>query len=311
MNKLIVLFTIIMFSSCAKVDLPALTYTTTNIEADSIVFAAIGDFGEEGDPALMVSDLVKSWSPDFVITLGDNNYERGKLSTFNQNIGQYYCDFIYNPDAPADYRCDGMAATEQQNRFFPTLGNHDQESINFSQPHLSVFTLPGKETYYKFKWGPVEFFTINSGRNGNADCCESEQAVWLNGARANSTAPLKVVYFHHPPFSSSKHGSNTDLQWPFQEWGADIVFNGHSHQYERINKINAPDFYYIVNGLGGRPSLSGCDTKPLDVNRFDQFCYDTNFGAIKVEANHDSFTVKFIDVDNPDVIIDEITIFDN
>ena len=307
MKKLLLCTTLILlYSTCKKVELPPLSYTVTSIEADSIVFAAIGDYGDEGDPALMVSELVKSWSPDFIITLGDNNYERGLLSTFDQNIGQYYCDYIYNPDAPDGYRCNGMAALEGQNRFFPTLGNHDQESANFSQPYLSMFTLPEKETYYSFKWGPVEFFTINSGRDGEADCCGSEQAIWLKDALANSSTPFKIVYFHHPPYSSSKHGSNSNLQWPFKEWGADIIFSGHSHQYERINEINDPHFYYIVNGLGGRAKFYDCNVNPLDNERFNSLCYDQNYGAMKLEANSEELKIRFINVD--ELVVDEVII---
>jgi hypothetical protein len=38
--------------------------------------------------------LVKGWKPDFIITVGDNNYPRGSASTIDQNIGQYYHGFI-------------------------------------------------------------------------------------------------------------------------------------------------------------------------------------------------------------------------
>jgi len=238
MKKLLLCTTLILlYSTCKKVELPPLSYTVTSIEADSIVFAAIGDYGDEGDPALMVSELVKSWSPDFIITLGDNNYERGLLSTFDQNIGQYYCDYIYNPDAPDGYRCNGMAALEGQNRFFPTL---------------------------------------------------------------------EIVYFHHPPYSSSKHGSNSNLQWPFKEWGADIIFSGHSHQYERINEINDPHFYYIVNGLGGRAKFYDCNVNPLDNERFNSLCYDQNYGAMKLEANSEELKIRFINVD--ELVVDEVII---
>ena len=43
----------------------------------TIRIAAIGDFGEDNIEEKQVSDLVKSWKPDHVITLGDNNYPVG------------------------------------------------------------------------------------------------------------------------------------------------------------------------------------------------------------------------------------------
>ena len=51
---------------------------------------------------------------------------------------------------------------------------------------------------------------------------------------AASTAPWKIVYMHHPPYSSSQHGSTPGMQWPFENWGASLVLTGHDHTYERI-----------------------------------------------------------------------------
>jgi tartrate-resistant acid phosphatase type 5 len=35
-------------------------------------FAVIGDYGEDDGNELAVANLVKSWNPDFIITVGDN-----------------------------------------------------------------------------------------------------------------------------------------------------------------------------------------------------------------------------------------------
>ncbi|MFZ1281825.1 MAG: hypothetical protein WAR59_13380, partial [Ignavibacteriaceae bacterium] len=60
-----------------------------------VKFAAIGDYGLAGENELAVANLVKGWNPDFIVTLGDNNYPLGADSTIDQNIGQYYHDYIY------------------------------------------------------------------------------------------------------------------------------------------------------------------------------------------------------------------------
>lgn len=44
------------------------------------------------------------------------------------------------------------------------------------------------------------------------------------------------------------------MHWPFAEWGASIVLNGHEHDYERIYY---EDMTYVVNGLGGKVELIG------------------------------------------------------
>src|SRR5438105_2912302 len=58
-------------------------------------FAAIGDYGLAGQTEADVSALVHGWNPDFIITVGDNNYPTGQASTMDANVGQYYQDFIY------------------------------------------------------------------------------------------------------------------------------------------------------------------------------------------------------------------------
>ena len=95
-------------------------------------FAVIGDFGEGNQAEADVAKLVQSWKPDMVITVGDNNYPDGKADTIDAHIGKYYHDFIF-PYA-GKY---GAGATE--NRFFPTLGNHDWNTPG-AQPYLDYFS---------------------------------------------------------------------------------------------------------------------------------------------------------------------------
>ena len=114
-------------------------------------FAAIGDFGKAGTNELNVSNLVKGWNPEFIITLGDNNYELGEQSTIDINIGYYYQEFIYP--------YTGIYGTgDTVNRFFPSLGNHDWYTSQ-AAAYLSYFTLPGNERYYDFVKGNVHFFS--------------------------------------------------------------------------------------------------------------------------------------------------------
>ncbi|MFT4665812.1 MAG: tartrate-resistant acid phosphatase type 5 [Polaribacter sp.] len=301
------------FTSCQKeepelIAVPINATPPLSIEAESIDFAVIGDFGMEGDNALNVSNLVKSWDPDFVLTVGDNNYYDGEFSTIGKNIGQYYCDFIYNPDSPAEERCEGPATQSEQNRFFPSLGNHDQSSANDTRPYEAFFSLPGNEIFYDFEWGPVHFFALNSGQDTDHECCESEQAVWLRRKLTASTKTFKVVYFHHPPYSSGKHGSDEAMQWPFKEWGADAILSGHDHNYERINEKGNPDFVYFVNGLGGK-SIRDCGVNSLDESRFDSFCYNEDYGAMYCTASAEELRFRFFEVGNNAHPVDEFVIY--
>lgn len=250
-----------------------------------IRFAVIGDYGSGYQAEADVATLVRSWNPDFIITLGDNNYPDGAASTIDQNIGQFYHEFIY-PYTGAY----GAGATT--NRFFPSLGNHDWRSLtctdnNCSGPYFDYFTLPGNERYYEFIWGPVHFFAIDSDIDEPDGTSEtSTQAGWLQSALAASTTPWQLVYMHHPPFSSASHGSTIRMQWPYQAWGADVVIAGHDHTYERIIVDGLP---YFVNGLGGKSRyVFGVPVAGSQVR------YNEDYGAMLVEATEDSMTFQFI-----------------
>lgn len=305
MNKFALLIIVIFFGfGCKKMELIPNQTPPIVVEADSITFAVIGDFGKDRESLLEVSNMIKSWDPDFILTLGDNNYEDGKLSSIKGNVSQYFCDFIYNPDAPKGYSCTGRANDEKLNRFFPVIGNHDYNPKDDIIPYLNFFSLPGVEEYYDFQWGPVHFFGLNSGRKGDAKCCTSVQSTWLKEAMTNSERPFKIVYFHHAPFSPSHHGNNEDMQWDFKGWGASSVMSGHDHVYSRIHFSGQNDFAYFVNGLGGKSKYS-CGSNPMDSNIFDVFCYDEEFGAMKVKANSQQIVFQFFQIDDQDVPVDE------
>ena len=34
--------------------------------------------------------MVESWKPEFITTVGDNNYPTGQAETIDQNIGQFF-----------------------------------------------------------------------------------------------------------------------------------------------------------------------------------------------------------------------------
>lgn len=269
-----------IISATTSVSQTVVSPTATSI--DSIRFAVIGDYGVAGEYMAAVAELVISWRPDIILTVGDNNYPDGEAATIDENIGQYFHDYIY--PYTGEY---GEGAV--QNRFFPTLGNHDWNTLS-AQPYLDYFTLPGNERYYDFVWGPVHFFAIDSdSREPDRIGRSSTQAAWLQAALAASTAQWKIVYMHHPPYSSALHGSEAALQWPFQEWGANAVISGHDHVYERILIDGFP---YFVNGLGGSPNRYGF-ILPISGS---QTRYRAMHGAMLVDATLNQIIFQFVNV---------------
>ncbi len=255
----------------------------------SLHFAIIGDYGTASDALQKVSSMVISWSPDLIITTGDNNYPDGSSETIDENIGQYFHSFI------APYQ--GKYGTGAEiNRFFPSLGNHDW-TTNQAQPYLDYFTLPGNERYYDLIRGDVHFFALDSdSREPDGVGRSSIQAQWLRTSLALSTSPWNVIFTHYPPYSSGYHGSTDWMLWPFKQWGASIVLAGHDHDYEHLL---VDDFPYLIIGLSGNISYPFTTQNPGS-----QFRYSFDQCAIRALATSSILDFELICV--PDRLIDTI-----
>jgi tartrate-resistant acid phosphatase type 5 len=242
-------------------------------------FAAIGDYGYAGPAEAKVAQLVKSWDPEVIITLGDNNYDVGDSATIDQNIGQYYHNYIHH------YR-GRYGPSASTNRFFPSLGNHDYYTRN-GEAYRDYFTLPGNGRYYDFVRGDVHFFALNSDPvEPDGITPTSIQGQWLQAGLASSVSRWNVVYFHYAPYSSGLHGSTQALQWPFRAWGASVVLTGHDHDYERLQ---VDSLWYFVNGLGGRSIYRSTRSRLPQSQMF----YNGDYGAMLLNATPDSLTLQF------------------
>jgi hypothetical protein len=147
--------------------------------------------------------------------------------------------------------------------------------------------LPGNERYYDFVWGPVHFFALDSdSREPDGVSRISTQALWLEAGLAKSDSIWKLVYMHHPPYSSEPRGPVDWMRWPFKTWGATEVLCGHDHYYERLLVDGLP---YFINGLGGGPIYSfGFIAEGSQVR------YNADYGAMLVVTDSRQIMFQFI-----------------
>ncbi len=201
--------------------------------------AVIGDFGSGNEHEAAVSLAVEAQNPTAVVTVGDNTY--GGRESWQTRIGRYYGQFIKRDPTIADER------SSPENRFFPTLGNHDWDAGITG--YTNYFQLPGNERYYSVRQGPMEFFILSSDRrepDGNTPGSTQEQ--WLKQALLQSSAPWKIISLHEPAYTSpSLHTSSHNMRWAFT--GATVVLQGHNHFYERL-EIN--NLTYVTTGNSGK-----------------------------------------------------------
>ena len=261
-------------------------------DGNIVRFAVIGDYGSGNKQERNVAHLIKSWKPDFITTLGDNNHPVGSAKTIDRNIGKFFHEYIspykgnYGPGAKI-------------NRFFPIPGHRDWDTDEL-QPYLDYFTLPGNKSYYDFDWGPVHFFMLDTDeRNPDGATVSSIQGRWLQRKLAESTRPWKLVFAHHAPYLSRTVDGFRRMRWPFKDWGAHAVLSGFYHIYERLSIEGVP---YFINGVGGS-TITGFG----EINPNSQFRYNNDYGAMLVVASDTQINFRFIN--RRGKVIDSHTIY--
>ena len=193
---------------------------------DSYTFVAIGDTQSQADVVKRVSDLAYMHRPNLVVHAGD------LVST-----GTVKADWT-------GHFFPSMQPLISRVPFMPVLGNHEQDA----QHYYDYMDLPQPEMYYSFEFGNAEFFMID----GNRELDEgSEQLEWLENALEQSNATWKFAVLHQPPYTSDSNDygdtylttstrGDTNVQHIIallEEFGVDICFSGHVHDYERTFPI--------------------------------------------------------------------------
>lgn len=206
---------------------------TLPMKDGSTRFAVIGDSGTGGgaqkDVAARIATVYQRYPFEFTLMLGDNLYGGEGANDFRRKFEEPYKPLI---DAGV--------------KFYAALGNHDDPTQRFYKP----FNMNG-ERYYSFKSpkGGVRFFALDS------NYMSKEQLDWLDKELAASGSDWKIVFFHHPIYSSGeRHGSNETLREQveplFTKYGVDAVFTGHEHFYERIKPQQG--ITYFISGSAAK-----------------------------------------------------------
>jgi hypothetical protein len=193
---------------------------------DAVTVLAVGDIARcdnENDDA--TARLVAAEPSATVLVLGDLAYDQGLNEEF---------DSCYDPPWG-----------QFKDRTRPTPGNHEYEY--FQKDAAAYFDYFGESAgqwglgYYSFDIGRWHVVALNSNCDAErlGGCWPgSPQERWLREDLAANTRPCTLAFWHHPRFSAgATHGSDpaTDPFWRLlYDAGADLVLNGHDHNYQRF-----------------------------------------------------------------------------
>lgn len=259
---------------------PALAFA----QQDSILVGA-GDIASCDDlsGAEATAKLIEK-IPGTVIAVGDLAYPDGSDEQFAKCYGPTWGLF--------------------KDRTRPAPGNHEYHSDGASGYVRFFGDLAGdpRKAYYSYDLGAWHIIALNSECIQVGGCStDSEQGKWLQQDLAEHPNTCTLAYFHKPLFSSGlAHGNDPEVK-PFWDilyhGGADVVVNGHDHDYERFalqdpnGKVDSEHgIREFVVGTGGKNShrVFGATRPNSEVRQAD------TFGVLKLTLHAKSYDWEFV-----------------
>jgi len=214
-------------------------------------------------------------------------------------------DNAYSDGSPEEYAdCYDPSWGRHKARTRPSAGNHDyrtEDAAGYFDYFGDAAGAPG-EGYYSYDLDSWHIVVLNSNCL-DIDGCEagSPQEQWLRDDLAANETLCTAAYFHHPLFSSGVHGSDDDVAdlWKtLYEFGADVVLNGHEHNYERFapqdpdgNADPEAGIRQFIVGTGG--------TKLRDVNEpieNSEVLENETHGVLKLTLHATGYDWEFVPI---------------
>jgi acid phosphatase type 7 len=228
---------------------------------------------------------------DEAFTLGDNAYPGGSTRDFAECFAPTW----------------GDSTKLIMKNIRPAVGNHEHLS-GLGSPYYSYFGSragPPDKGYYSYNVGAWHAIVLNSEIMVNSQFTEADrkaQEDWLAQDLKSDKHLCTVAYWHHPRFSSGWHGTDARLA-PFWEilyaGGADLILNGHDHDYERFLP-QAPDgtvdstkgITEIIAGTGGG-DLRSFRTNPAPHSAYR---VQGRYGVLKLTLGSAAYRYAFLGV---------------
>ncbi len=185
------------------------------------VVAAAGDGAGGEQKAADVTKLISGWQPNLFLYLGD---------VYKQGTATEYVNWY----APERYFGRFRPIT------LPTLGNHE----------YTKRVAPGYFWYwhdaphfYSVEAAGWHIISLDSTSQYNQFQPGTTQYEWLKHDLDAHPAPCTLVFYHHPAFTVGPEGTSSDRitsVWQLQAArGVDLVLNGHDHNYQRFQPLDA------------------------------------------------------------------------
>lgn len=254
-------------------------HANDSLPAKTIILAA-GDVAQCATTGAMQTAALIQTLPGTILALGDLAYPTGSNENFSQCYEPYWGKF--------------------KTRTLSAPGNHEYLTPEASGYFEYFGDRAGKNHtgYYSTDIGQWHIVSLNSNIDSDSD---SIQAKWLQNDLANNHHTCILAFWHHPRFSSGKHGNNAQMStlWSIlYDHHASIVLAGHDHHYERFAPLNTAGhrdekhgIRSFVVGTGGAKLYEIESPEPGSEVR-----YNRSWGVLQLTLNTDSYSWQYLPV---------------
>jgi len=261
-------------------------------------FGAAGDYGCNSNTQKTLNNIKSHTTVEQVLALGDYSY----VST-----GTCWLNMI--------------DSSNLKSRTKITIGNHEDDSDESFSQYMNFFGL--SKTYYAFTYGNARVIVMDSDHDSFSSGSAQYNFVVseLQKAAQDPNIVWKIVYLHKQMYTSpntcgSSSCSNTasdttslrNIYHPkFDQYGVDLVLNGHVHNYQRTYPISydpgspssptitSSDGYnwndptgevFATVGTGG-VNFHGLSGK----SSFVKYQQDDKFGSLDISIENNGYTL--------------------
>ncbi|RCX15403.1 purple acid phosphatase-like protein [Fontibacillus phaseoli] len=182
----------------------------------------------------------------------------------------------------------------------PVTGNHDEVKGD-SERFTSHFNLPenGAEgsaagTTYSFDYGNAHIVVMNTESNIKG------QTAWLRQDLENSDKTWIIVAIHRPAYGGNRYEKISDWVPVFDEFGVDLVLQGHNHEYSRSFPLKNGEI--AGQGEGAVYVVTNASGSKFNDKKKDKFYHAVHFQNGKqmfagITVNGNRLTYQAYDVD--------------
>jgi hypothetical protein len=221
-------------------------------------------------------------------------------------------DNVNNQPAPSSYDA------EYQDLYAPNWGsflnvthalegNHDTYPPAGTTPYFDYFGAaagPRPGGYYSYNIGSNwHVIVLNAQCSQAGGCSSGPQYIWLQNDLAANTRACLMAVWHQPRWTSGRHPDDPiySAWWSLlYQYKADIVSNGHNHNYERFNQIDPSEQAaadgireFIVGTGGASGDAYTYASHPLDPNEVVRN-QSIVYGVLELTLSAHSYSWKFL-----------------